>query len=113
MKRVTRPNKAARTAANKRKLARFKRVLQQHLPEIEEQYSVKSLGVFGSYVRGQARARSDLDILVEFHTAPSLFRFIDLQEYLSALLGIKVDLVPRSALKPAIGKRILTEMTVI
>lgn len=106
----TRMTKAARATAAKRKLARFRRILRSHLNELESRYSVKSLGVFGSYVRGEARVRSDLDVLVEFHTAPSLFKFIELQEYLSELLSVHVDLVPRSALKPAIGQRILSEV---
>jgi len=112
-RRVVARTRAARVAANKRKLARFKRILKQRLPELRERYGVKSLGIFGSFARGNARARSDLDILVEFDTAPSLFKFIDLQEYLAALLKVKVDLVPRSALKPSIGKRILAEVTLI
>ena len=69
-----------------------------------------SMGVFGSYVRGQERKRSDLDLLVEFEQAPSMFRFIELQEYLSELLGVKVDLVMERALKPGIGQRILAEV---
>lgn len=102
--------KAARAAAAKRKVARFRRILRSHMTELESRYSVKSLGVFGSYVRGEARVRSDLDVLVEFYSAPSLFKFIELQEYLSELLKVHVDLVPRTALKPAIGKRILAEV---
>lgn len=112
-KRVNRPTQAGRIAANKRKLARFKRILQEHLPELRERYAVKSLGVFGSFARGQARTHSDLDLLVEFHSAPSLFKFIDLQEYLAALLKVQVDLVPRSALKPTIGQRILADLSLI
>jgi predicted nucleotidyltransferase len=71
---------------------------------------VRSFWLFGSYVRGQQRARSDLDILVDFERAPSLFRFVELQDLLSALLGLKVDLVMKSALKPGIGERILAEV---
>ena len=63
--------------------------LQEHLPELRDRYGVKSLGVFGSYVRGEARPRSDLDILVEFELTPTLFRFLGLQEHLSTLLGVK------------------------
>lgn len=99
--------------AAKRKLARFKRLLRQHMPEIQARYNVATLGIFGSYVRGDARLRSDVDVLVEFTIAPSLFKFLDLQEYLTALLRVKVDLVPRAALKPAIGQRILAEVTLI
>lgn len=91
-------------------LTRFKRLLRQHLPELRERYKIKSLGMFGSYVRGEERKRSDLDVLVEFDRAPTFFEFIDLQDCLSDLLGVKVDLVMKSALKPAIGQRILAEV---
>jgi predicted nucleotidyltransferase len=100
-----------RRAAARRELARFKRTLREHLPELRARYGVKSLGVFGSYVRGEARKRSDLDVLVELgDDRLSLFKFIELENYLSDLLGIKVDLVERQTLKPAIGQRILAEV---
>ncbi len=83
--------------------------LRSHLPELKERYDVTYLGVFGSYVQGQERKRSDLDLLVEFQQAPTLFEFVDLQEELSRLLGVKVDLVSRKALKGEIGRRILEE----
>lgn len=92
------------------KLARIKRILRNHLPELRERYSVKSLGVFGSYVRGEQKKQSDLDVLVEFEQAPSLFKYIDLENYLSDLVGIKVDLVMKKTLKPHIGQRILAEV---
>ncbi len=91
-------------------LARAKRILRGHLPELRERYSVKSLGVFGSYVRGEQKKRSDLDVLVEFEQAPSLFKYIDLEDHLSELVGIKVDLVMKKTLKPTIGQRILAEV---
>ncbi|MGB8646930.1 MAG: nucleotidyltransferase family protein [Anaerolineae bacterium] len=97
-------------SGRERNVGQFKRTLRRHLPELSESYHVKSLGLFGSYVRGQANKRSDLDVLVEFEQAPSFFKFIELEERLSALLGIKVDLVMKSALKPAIGERILQEV---
>lgn len=84
-------------------------VLREHLPGLREQYKVKTLGVFGSYVHGEQGKRSDLDVLVEFEHAPTFFEFIDLEDHLSELLGVKVDLVMRSALRPAIGRRILAE----
>ena len=83
--------------------------LRQNLPEIAPRFHVKSLSLFGSYVRGQQRKRSDLDILVEFTDPPSFFEFLALERHLSKLLGLKVDLVMKDALKPAIGKRIVAE----
>ena len=92
------------------KLDRHISVLRKHLPEIRERYGVRSLGVFGSFVHGEERKRSDLDVLVEFDRAPTLFGFIDLRDHLTDLLDVKVDLVMKSALKPAIGRHILAEV---
>ena len=75
-----------------------------------KQYHVESLGVFGSYVRNEQKADSDLDLLVTFSKTPGLLRFIELENHLSDLLGIKVDLVMKDALKPNIGKHILREV---
>ncbi len=91
-------------------LARIKRVLQKQMPELRERYSVKSLGVFGSYVRGEQKQRSDLDILVEFEQAPTLLEFVHLKRHLSELVGIPVDLVLKKTLKPHIGQQILAEV---
>jgi uncharacterized protein len=103
--------RAGRRGATHRDLARFKRILRQRLPELQARYGVKPLGVFGSYVRGGAKKSSDLDVLVEFGDDKlSLFKFIELENYLSDLLGIKVDLVERQGLKPAIGRRIVAEV---
>lgn len=68
------------------------------------------LGIFGSYVRGEQTSESYFDILVEFDEKPGLFEYIDLEDYLSDLFGVRVDLVIKSALKPNIGKRILNEV---
>lgn len=83
--------------------------LRENLPEITRRFRVKSLLLFGSYVQGRQRKGSDLDILVEFIEPPSFFEFLALERYLGALLGIKVDLVMKEALKPAIGKHVLAE----
>jgi predicted nucleotidyltransferase len=93
-----------------RKLRRYKDALSRQLPILRKQFQVRYLGVFGSYVHGTPRRNSDLDILVDFVDAPSLFEFIELENYLSALLGVKVDLVMKDTLKPLIGRRILSEV---
>ena len=84
--------------------------LRAELPELQRRYGVRSLGLFGSVVRGEERSTSDIDILVEFDRAPTFFQFIALEDELSRLLGAKVDLVMKSALKPRIGERILAEL---
>lgn len=104
---------AAREAKAMDQLREHVQKLRQHMPELEAAYDVKALGVFGSYVRGDQRKRSDLDLLVEFHQAPSLFKFIALEHYLSDLLGVRVDLVMKDALEPAIGQHILSDVVVV
>ena len=83
--------------------------LRQQLPTLAERYGVESLEVFGSYVRAEQQADSDLDLLVTFREAPTLLTFIVIENYLSDELGVKVDLVMKDSLKPAIGKVILDE----
>ncbi len=87
--------------------------LRKNIPQLKERYSVSSLGLFGSYVRGEQQGGSDVDILVEFEDSPSLLNFIALERHLSALIGKKVDLVMKSALKPEIGEHILEEVVSI
>ena len=87
--------------------------LRQQLPALVERYRVQSLGVFGSYVRQQQHAGSDLDVLVSFEEPPSLLRFIELENELTDALGLKVDLVMRDALKPTIGQHILREVVAV
>jgi uncharacterized protein len=88
----------------------FIKILRQYLPELREKYSVSYLGIFGSYIREEQTKDSDLDVLVQFDKKPGLLKYIELENYLSDLLGVKVDLVMKSALKPNIGKRILNEV---
>jgi predicted nucleotidyltransferase len=79
---------------------------------LRDEFGVKELGVFGSYVTGRQRSDSDLDILVDFDEGHRLtmFEFVRLERHLSKLLGVKVDLVMKSALKPSIGERILAQV---
>ena len=84
--------------------------LRQLLPALSERYKVEELGVFGSYVRQEQSDDSDLDVLVTFSEAPSLLKFIELENYMSDVFGVKVDLVMKDALKPVIGKQILKEV---
>jgi predicted nucleotidyltransferase len=84
--------------------------LRQYLPPLRERYHVRSLGVFGSYVRQEQHSGSDLDLLVAFDDPPSLLKFIELKNRLTDLLGVPVDLVMQDALKPTVGQYILNEV---
>lgn len=85
------------------------KVLRQQIPMLAERYSVEKLEVFGSYVRSEQKKDSDLDILITFKEVPSLLTYIAIENYLSDLLGVRVDLVMKDSLKPKIGRRILRE----
>ena len=83
--------------------------LRENKPVLEEKYNVKNLEVFGSYVWGKQKKDSDLDVLVEFSKTIDLFKYIELEEFMSKKLGVKVDLVMKDTLKPRIKERILNE----
>ena len=95
--------------ARKRSLKKLLEILHEQVPLLAERYGVEKLEVFGSYVRAEQRKNSDLDVLITFKEAPSLLTFIAIENYLSDLLGVKVDLVMKDSLKPAIGRNILRE----
>jgi len=93
-------------------LEEIKSILKKHENKLKKKYGIKRMGVFGSYVRKDQNECSDVDVLVEFEpdSRISLLDFVELENYLSDLLGVKADLVEKSALKPRIGKHILKEV---
>jgi uncharacterized protein len=93
----------------RREISKILTELRRTLPYLRDKYHVETLEVFGSYVRAEQQLTSDLDLLVTFSQLPGLLKFIELEIYLSDLLGIKVDLVMKDSLKPVIGQRILSE----
>ena len=96
---------------NKRK--EMEKILKENMPLLAKRFRIKEIGIFGSRVRGEERKKSDVDILVEFYEIISLLDFVALERELSELIGEKVDLVMKSALKPRIGKNILREVMYI
>ncbi len=88
-------------------------ILLPHLPALKQHYHIKSLGLFGSYVRNEQTPDSDLDVLVEFDELPGLLTYVELQQTLSDLLHISVDLVHRPDLKPHIGEHVLAEVIML
>lgn len=96
-------------------LEKIIKILKEHKDELKLKYGIREIGIFGSYVRGEEKYSSDIDILVDFDpdVRLSLLDFIELEIYLSDLLGIKVDLVDKQALKPKIGRQVLNELVVV
>jgi len=96
-----------------KKLEEVQKILRENKAVLMEKFKVKEIGIFGSFVREKQKKKSDVDVLVEFAEPIGIFEFIDLEEYLTKILGIRVDLVSKKALKPRIGKRILEEVIYI
>ena len=96
-------------------LEEIREILARHKEELRERFKVKEIGIFGSYVKGKQKERSDLDILVEFEEDAklSLLDVVGLEIELSDLLGVKVDLVEKKNLKPYIGRHILKEVVYV
>jgi uncharacterized protein len=104
------PCEVKSTSRKTRSIEDIRLVLKNHMPELAKCYKIKSLGIFGSYVRGEAESTSDVDLLVEFSEIPDIFKFMDLEEDLAMLLGVNVDLVTRPALRGNRKDRILHEV---
>lgn len=94
-------------------LDKLAEILRKTMPKLRSEYSINGLWIFGSFVRGEEDSSSDVDILVEFDKLPTLLEFVRLQRTLSDLLGVKVDLVMKTALKPTIGRRIMKEAVAV
>ena len=91
-------------------LTEIKELIARERYVLANEHKIKTIGVFGSYVRNKARRGSDLDLLVEFNEPVTLIDFIRTENYLSSITGLNVDLVMKDALKPRIGRRILEEV---
>ncbi len=88
-------------------LSQVKKILENEEENLSKEYGVSKIGVFGSFVFGDYREDSDIDLLVEFKKPIGLFHFIGLENYLAGKLGRKVDLVAKKGLKKYIRKNIL------
>ncbi|MEK6813805.1 MAG: nucleotidyltransferase family protein [Nitrospirota bacterium] len=80
-------------------------------PELRARFNVTSIGVFGSFVRGEQRGGSDIDILVDFSDEADLFDLVGLGILLEEKLGRRVDVVPRRALRAEIRESVLKQVS--
>jgi len=90
-------------------LDEIKKIIAEHKQELEEKFKVKSIAIFGSYVRGEQNSQSDIDIIVEFKEPVGLL-FVHLADYLEEILGVKVDLLTFDAIKPNRKKYIIDKL---
>jgi len=95
-----------------KRIEEIKRIINKHRQELEERFKVKSIAIFGSYVRGEQSPQSDIDILVEFKE-PVGFLFIHLADFLEEILETKVDLLTPEAIKPNRRKYIMEELVYV
>ncbi len=91
-------------------LDEIKQSLIAQKSKLQSKYKINRLGIFGSYVRKEQKNESDLDILIDYEEAPSLITLIEVENQLSELLGIKVDLVTYKGIKPQLRSYILEEV---
>jgi len=91
-----------------------KRLLEEYKEFLNDKFGIKEIGIFGSYVRNEQKERSDIDILIEFKNGYKTFdNYMDLKDFLENLLGIDVDLVVKTALKPRLKEIILQEVVYV
>lgn len=83
------------------------------MPDLREKYGVNTIELFGSYVRAEQTRKSDLDILITFSKPYNLWELIDVKEFLTKKLRVKVDLIPKDSIKPMLKEQILQEATSI
>ena len=93
-------------------LSKIKEKIASVQDKLSNEFDVTEIGLFGSYVRGEANKDSDLDVLISFRPEHNigLIKFNSLKEFLSNLLHIKVDLVIKDGIKPSLKKYILNEV---
>jgi len=89
----------------------IKNKLAEHSSDMQKTFYVKKIGVFGSCVQNKQTKKSDIDILVEFDKGhKDFFNYMRLKYHLEAVLGRKVDLVIKEAVKPRLKEKIFNEV---
>ncbi len=91
-------------------LDEIKQILSDRKSWLCETYQITELGIFGSYARGEQTQDSDVDVLIDYKQAPTLFELVNLRDFLRDLLGLPVDVVTKNGLKPRIREQVLSEV---
>ena len=91
----------------------IKRAIKSNKKLLRQEYGVKEIGIFGSFARGEQKRKSDIDVLVDFDNVPDLIKFIELERRLQRLLGKKVDLVRKQAIRGELKDSILRELKIV
>lgn len=88
----------------------IKKTIKEHMSILRDKYAVKEIGLFGSYLRGEQKLTSDIDVLVDFDEGADLLTLVGLAMFLEEKLGIKVDVVPKRALRKELKEQVLKEV---
>lgn len=97
---------------DKKSISTIVKMLRLHDTDVREKFKITEIGVFGSYVRGEQRDDSDIDILVEFERGYKTFdNYMELKFFLEDILTSKIDLVIKTAIRDEIKQNILSEVT--
>jgi len=94
-------------------LKEIKKIISKQKNYLRENYSVMNIGIFGSYIRGEEKRSSDVDIIVDFKKPVGLLKIVSLENYLTDLLGVKVDIVPKNNIRKELRKDILDEVVTV
>jgi hypothetical protein len=94
-------------------LDEIRTIIRQHRDALAEKYGIAVVGVFGSYVRGEQKRQSDIDLLVDILHPISLLELVGAEIYLSEVMGSKVDLVPKRDVREELRETILAEAIAI
>jgi Predicted nucleotidyltransferases len=95
------------------KIADIKLLIKEHKEEIRQSFKAEVVGIFGSYARGEEKASSDVDVLVNFDDGATLFDLVGLGDYLEKMFTVPVDVVSMRALHPMMKDEVLREMVVL
>lgn len=90
-------------------LAAIKKNIRESKAILRDRYHVRRIGIFGSYARGNTHSGSDVDVLVEFSEPVSLIQLVSLENFLSGVIGIKVDVVPKEDIRRELKEAILKD----
>ncbi len=90
-------------------IGEIKEILAEHKEDLQRRFKVSDIGLFGSYVKKTQSRRSDVDILVDFQESISLLDLVKLENFLTSLLEVKVDLVPKEDIRRELKEIILKE----
>ncbi|MEA1927341.1 MAG: nucleotidyltransferase family protein [Candidatus Auribacterota bacterium] len=91
----------------------IKTIIRRQSANLKKNYGLRVVGIFGSYARGEQQSESDIDLLVEILKPISILELVGAEIYLSEILGVKVELVPRRSVREEARETISREAVAI